>query len=173
MSSNKRRNLDRLEHWDMIKRIKLTKSKYWILHWDGVTPSTRIIWKGDWRASCRKGSRDAVDSRLTGNQLLFLEAKRANCILRGIRASPASQNRSQWKVRKDVIREEFVGIKRTVQNVDLYLCEVQEQGFNFYQQNVVVIGPQNLVMFTSDTTISYLHDLLLDSFIGNLYNIVD
>lgn len=90
MSSNKRRNLDRLEHWDMIKRITLTKSKYWILHWDGVTPSTRIIWKGDWRASCRKGSRDAVDSRLSGNQLLFLEAKRANCILRGIRASPAS-----------------------------------------------------------------------------------
>lgn len=85
MSSNKRRNLDRLDHWDMIKRIKLTNSKYWILHCDGITPSTRIIWKGDWRENCRKGSRGAVDSRLSGNQMCFLEAKRANCILRGIK----------------------------------------------------------------------------------------
>ncbi|KAK4831727.1 hypothetical protein QYF61_018857 [Mycteria americana] len=88
------RDLDRLVRWAITNRMKLNKSKCWILHLGQDNPG--YMYKlGDERLQGSPAERDLgvwVDGKLNMSQQCTLAAKRANCVLGCMKHSIASRS---------------------------------------------------------------------------------
>ena len=89
------RDLDRLEHWEMINGMKFNKSKCWILHLGWSNAGHKYKW-GEERLESSPAARDLgvlVGSRLNASQQHVLAAQRANPILGSIKHSITSPSK--------------------------------------------------------------------------------
>ncbi|KAK4829271.1 hypothetical protein QYF61_002663 [Mycteria americana] len=89
------RDLDRLEHWAVINRMKFNKSKCQILHlgWSNAGQKYKLGDKWLESSPAEKDLGMLVDSRVNMSQQCAQAAKRAKCILGCIKHSITSQSK--------------------------------------------------------------------------------